>query len=143
MIFAGDGLVLPHLPQRPGEIHPVEAQDHVRIAEQRFLLSSVRYFTGLGMQRMVGRKRRRGLQVRQHARAEHLRERDALVPCLHAATHAAREQQRALRLDQHLHRGAHRVRRRVQRAEGAKRATSGSGGIAPIFASCSAVSNTM
>ena len=89
-IAAGSG-------ERAPEIDPVEAQDYVGLRDDVGGLARQQHAGRSAMQRMIGRKGGADLEVGEHARAEQLCERDALVPTIHAAADAPDQDHRILR----------------------------------------------
>ena len=75
---------------------------------------------GHGVQRVIGGKRRRLLDVGEHARAELLGERHALVPRPLAAAHAAGEDHRAPRTVEQPRGVRERLGRRLRRRRGSE-----------------------
>ena len=77
-IAAGSG-------ERAPEIDPVEAQDYVGLRDDVGGLARQQHAGRGAMQWMIGRKGGADLEIGEHARAEQLCERDALVPRCFAA----------------------------------------------------------
>ena len=84
------------------EIDPVERQEHVCLGEQlAFLVGRLVADRRQRMQGMIDREGRRAVGGTQHGRPVGFRKFDPVFPCVEAARHAARENNRALCVRQH------------------------------------------
>ena len=121
-------LSVARLAQRARKIDPVQAEDDVRLADQRAGFGADVDARREWMQRVRRRKARRSLEIGDHACAETLGELYAAREALEIVRHAADEDQRVLRarergcdLRDRLSRGIDRARRRIPFERGQRR----------------------
>ncbi len=93
---------------RPGQVDPVQADDQVRVADQRGGLGRQEQAGRVRVQPVGGREHRPGLEVGDHQRAVPFRQRDPAIPVLLIAAQAAEQEQRAAGLAEELRRGRDR-----------------------------------
>ena len=101
------------LQQRAAEVDPVEAQDHVRVADEPRRIAGHVEARRKRMQRMARRKRRAGLDVAEYDGADAFRQRDAPREIRGIARHAADHDERRARVREQVGDFAHRPGGRV------------------------------
>jgi hypothetical protein len=90
--------------QRPGEIHPIQAEDNVGFRYRAGKRRSQQNARGVDMQRVVRWKRRTDLEVGTDICCESLCQRDTRCPCRQVARYAPDQQQRTLGVAQEVRR---------------------------------------